>query len=236
MYNILIACEESQRVCTEFRKRGFNAFSADVQEPSGLFPKWHILCKENTLSSLINGFCTFETMDGQNHTINSKWDMIIAFPPCTYLSNAGAARLYPKKGVLNEERYQKGLLGKEFFMMFYNADCEKICVENPIPSSVYALPPRTQIIEPFHFGEPIMKKTCLWLKGLSPLIPTNIVEPSIRWIGTGTGQKNRAIPQSKARDSKTRSKTFQGIAEAMAAQFGGQLEKQIDKQLSFFER
>lgn len=218
---VLVACEESQTVCKAFRARGHEAYSADIQEPSGGHPEWHIL---GDVLPLINGDCTFITMDGAEHTIDGEWDLLIAHPPCTYLSNAGAARLYPQKGVLNQERYQKGLLAKEFFMAFYNAKCQKICVENPIPTKVYWLPKYTQIIQPYEYGHPYSKKTCLWIKGLQPIKPTNIVtENIISWVSGGSkDHKGNPRKQSgtKFRDSKTRSKTFQGIAAAMAEQLG----------------
>lgn len=113
--NILIACEESQRVCTEFRKRGHRAFSCDIIEPSGGHPEWHI---QADVLPLLNGDCKFTTLDGKEHKQDGKWDMLIAFPPCTYLSNAGAARLYPKAGQLNKERYAKGLEAKDFLCVF----------------------------------------------------------------------------------------------------------------------
>ena len=151
--NVLIACEESQAVCKAFRAKGHNAFSCDIQECSGGHPEWHI-CGD--VLPLINGNCEFVTMDSEKHEICGKWDLLIAHPPCTYLSNAGACRLYPRKGELDKERYAKGLQAKEFFMRFYNADCDKICIENPILSSIYALPPEiagysaVSIRTPFH--------------------------------------------------------------------------------------
>ena len=170
---VLVACEESQRVCTAFRQRGHEAYSCDVQEPSGSHPEWHIcgdvlgILNPQQIGGTLRGI-TFETMDGKMHTINGGWDMIIAHPPCTYLSNAGACRLYPQKGVLNLERYAKGLDAKSFFMRFYNAECEHIAIENPIPSKVFELPKYTQTIQPYEFGHPFSKKTCLWLKNLPP--------------------------------------------------------------------
>lgn len=112
---VLVACEESQAVTIELRKLGHEAYSCDVIECSGGHPEWHIT---QDVLPLINGFCEFDTMDGQHHIINTKWDLLIAFPPCTYLSNAGACRLYPKKGQLNMERYEKGLAAKEFSFAF----------------------------------------------------------------------------------------------------------------------
>ena len=125
---VLVACEESQRVCAAFRAKGHQAFSSDIIEPSGGHPEWHI---QGDCLKIINGDCTFTTMDGTEHSLVGKtWDLIIAHPPCTYLSNAGARFLYPK-GVLNEDRLNLGLAAKEFFMSLYNADCDKIVIENP---------------------------------------------------------------------------------------------------------
>ena len=170
--NILVACEESQRVCAAFRKRGHRAFSCDILECSGGHPEWHI---QGDVLPLLNGNCTFSTMDGNTHTQEGRWDMIIAHPPCTYLSNAGARFLYPK-GMLNEDRLRKGIEASHFFMAFYYADCEKICIENPTPSTVYMLPSASQAIQPYQFGLPFKKRTLLWLKGLPLLAATNEVE------------------------------------------------------------
>ena len=218
---VLIACEESQAVCKAFRKRGHEAYSCDIMECSGGHPEWHI--KQDVLP-LLNGRCKFNTCDGKLHTISGKWDLIIAHPPCTYLSNAGSVRLYPKRGQLNQERYSKGLKAKEFFMCFYNADCDKIAIENPIPTRVYNLPPYQQIIQPFEHGHPYSKKTCLWLKGLPKIKPTKIITDNIiSWVSGGSKDSNRNQRKNKGtvfRDSLTRSKTFPGIAQAMAEQWG----------------
>ena len=191
---ILVACEESQRVCIELRKLGHEAYSCDILPCSGGHPEWHLLQDVTPL-------------------LKEKWDMIIGFPPCTYLSNAGARHLY-KGGKLNEDRYKKGLLAKELFMAIYNADCPKIAIENPTPSRIYELPEKTQVIQPWQFGHPYSKRTQLWLKGLPKLIPTNIVEveSSCRKAGNwfNKGGKDRQI---------NRSKTFLGIAKAMADQW-----------------
>lgn len=199
---VLIACEESQRVCIEFRKLGHEAYSCDLVECSGNYPEWHI---QSNVLLLINGDCEFCTSNGQKHSVN-KWDLIIAHPPCTYLSNAGARWLY-SGGKLNEDRFAKGLAAKEFFMQFLNADCEKIAVENPIPSKVYGLPSYSQAIQPYEFGDPYSKKTCLWLKGLPPLLATCICA-------------NHKPYTDYVRSSKSRSKTFEGVARAMADQWG----------------
>lgn len=212
MKYVLVACEESQEVCKAFREKGIEAYSCDIQKPSGGHPEWHIL--GNALKALDGG--DIVTMDGKHHCV-SKWNLLIAHPPCTYLSNAGARFLYPK-GVLNEERLKLGLEAKEFFMAFYNADCEKICIENPTPSRVYELPKYTQVIQPWMFGHPVQKRTCLWLKGLESLQPTEIVEErqSSKVPGNwfNKGGKDR---------QKNRAKTFTGIARAMAEQWGAVL-------------
>ena len=224
--NVLVACEESQRVCTAFREKGHTAYSCDIIECSGGHLEWHI---QGDVLKILNPDkeygMYFQTSDGILHWIE-KWDMIIAHPPCTYLSNAGAARLYKKiggKSYCELERLNKGFDAKEFFMSFYNADCEKIAIENPIPSCVYRLPPYTQVIQPYEHGHPYSKKTCLWLKGLPKITPTNIVEPICSWVSGGSKDHNgnkRKNCGTTFRDSKTKSKTFPGIAKAMAEQWG----------------
>ncbi len=210
--NVLIACEESQRVCLAFRKRGHQSFSCDIVDCSGDHPEWHI--KQDVLP-LLNGDCEFETMDGTYHRVNCKWDLIIAHPPCTYLSRAGASRLYPK-GELNNDRFKKGIAAKDFFMAFYNADCDKICIENPVPFKIFELPKYNQIIQPYEYGHPFSKATCLWLKGLDNMHPTCIlskekiqVAKKAAWFNKGGKYRQR-----------NRSKTFENIAEAMAEQWG----------------
>lgn len=192
---VLVACEESQAVTIELRKLGHEAYSCDLLPCSGGHSEWHLQTDVTEL-------------------LKMKWDMIIAFPPCTYLSNAGARHLY-KGGVLNEERYKKGLEAKEFFMKFYNANCPRICIENPTPSRIYGLPEKSQVIQPYQFGHPYSKRTQLWLKGLPLLQPTKIVEVESTCRKAGNwfnkGGKDRQV---------NRSKTFKGIAEAMAAQWG----------------
>lgn len=136
---ILVACEESQAVTIELRKFGHEAYSCDIEPCSGGHPEWHLQVDALELLKI-------------------RWDMIIAFPPCTYLSNAGACRLYPKKGQLNQERYEKGLEAKSFFLRFLNADCPKIAVENPVSSTVFQMPPHSQEIQPWQFGHPYTKK------------------------------------------------------------------------------
>lgn len=219
--NVLVACEESQAVCVAFRNKGHNAFSCDMQECSGGHPEWHI--NGDVLKILDGG--TFITSDGESHEISS-WDLIIAHPPCTYLSNAGAARLYKiidGKSYIERERFEKGMDAKEFFMKFYNCQCKKVAIENPIPTGIFRLPKYTQIIQPYEYGHPYSKKTCLWLKGLPELKPTNIVTPICSWVSGGS-KKSDGSPREnqgmKFRDSKRKSKTFPGIAEAMSEQWG----------------
>ncbi len=207
---ILVACEESQRVCKAFRKRGHEAYSCDIVFCSGKEPRWHIWAN---VEPLLNGKCSFRTCDGIEHHVD-KWDMIIAFPPCTYLSRAGSSNLY-KGGKLNEERYDRGQQAAEFFMQIYNADCPRIVIENPVPIRVFGLPKPSQEIEPYYFGVPVTKKTYLWLKGVPYLCPTNVVEP----IYTFTTYPQFKNSFGKYRQ-RNRSKTFEEVAEAMALSWG----------------
>lgn len=207
---VLVACEESQRVCKAFREKGHEAFSCDVEFCSGKRPEWHIW---SDVTPLLNGNCTFRTCDGQSHTVE-KWDMIVAFPPCTYLSKAGSVNLY-RGGELNEERFELGQRAAEFFCNIYYADCPRICIENPVPMKVFRLPPYSQVIEPYYFGVPVSKKTYLWLKGLPFLCPTNVIEPQYTFE-TYPLFKNSF---GKYRQ-KNRSKTFEEIAVAMALSWG----------------
>lgn len=216
---VLVACEESQEVCKAFRERGHEAYSCDIQECSGGHPEWHI--KADVLP-LLNGDCAFQTCDTHTHTQAGKWDLIIAHPPCTKTSNAGAKHLY-RGHRLNIPRYYEGLCGKALFTAILAADCERIAVENPIPSAVFQFPPCTQAIQPYQFGHLVSKKTLLWLKGLPLLRPTDIVEPTANCHDAGTwfmkGGKER---------QKNRSKTFPGIAKAMAEQWGGLVDERND--------
>lgn len=202
---VLVACEESQAVTKELRRLGHEAYSCDIIPCSGGHPEWHL--QQDVLPLL-----------------NEHWDMIIAFPPCTYLSNAGACRLYPKKGQLDIERYQKGLEAKEFFMKILNADCPRIAVENPVSSKVFEMPPHTQEIQPYMFGHPYTKKTRLWLRGLPLLMATDVVEPISPYCPAGTGRKDRSKygAAKRGEDAKNRAKTFPGIAKAMAEQWAGE--------------
>lgn len=219
---VLVACEESQRVCIEFRKLGHEAYSCDIEPCSGGHPEWHI---KSDVMRLINGYCIFTTMDGKNHYINDKWDLIIAFPPCTYLTVTGNRWFnidrYGEKAI---QRHKDRKDAIDFFMAFANAYCEKIAIENPvgIMSTEWRKP--NQIINPWQFGDAFEKKTCLWLKGLPELTPTNIVEiPPRKKFDSGKTMPSwyaEAWHLPKEERAKLRSKTFPGIAKAMAEQWG----------------
>ena len=216
---LLVACEESQRVCIAFRERGHEAYSCDVEECSGGHPEWHI---QQDVLPLINGNCEFKTVDGTQHKITGEWDLLIAHPPCTYLTNAGAVRMRVK-GKIVKERFEKAMKAKEFFMKLINAKCKRIAVENPTPMKIVELPKYTQAIQPYEYGHPYSKRTCLWLKGLPPLMSTQIVleyEPYVNGGYKDTKGNYRKFQGRKERDPKTRSKTFPGIAQAMADQWG----------------
>ena len=219
--NVLVACEESQRVCIAFRERGNNAFSCDIEPCSGGHPEWHIM---QDVLPLLEGGGNFKTMDGIEHSIDGKWDLIIAFPPCTYLTVTGNRWFnvdrYGEKAI---QRHKDRKDAIDFFMAFANADCEKIAIENPvgIMSSEWRKP--NQIINPWQFGDAFEKKTCLWLKGLPELTPTNIVEiPPRKKFDSGKTMPSwyaEAWHLPKEERAKLRSKTFPGIAKAMAAQW-----------------
>lgn len=215
---VMVACEESQTVCIAFRERGHEAYSCDIQEPSGGHPEWHIL--GDAVEALKGGHIT--TVDGVWHDVG-KWDLLIAHPPCTYLTNASAVRM-TVKGELQKERYKKAMEGREFFLKMWAADVERICVENPTPIGFLNLPPCTQVIQPYQFGHPYSKRTCLWLKNLPYLKATNIVtnyEPYVNGGCKDASGRYRRFQGRNERDPKTRSKTFPGIAAAMAEQWGG---------------
>lgn len=218
---VLIACEESQVVCTAFRERGHEAYSCDIIDCSGGHPEWHI---QTDVRNILNGFCLFETMDGTKHYINSKWDLIIAFPPCTFMSKAGARWMFPK-GELSQERYAKAMAAKEFFMQIFNADCDRIAIENPRPLKIVELPEPHQVIQPYQFGHPYSKATCLWLKNLPPLEPTEIITEYKPYCPSNTGGVTRGQSHNsggavRGDDAVNRSKTFVGIGKAMGSQWG----------------
>ena len=226
--HVLIACEESQRVCIEFRKLGHEAYSCDIEECSGGHPEWHI---QADVLPLLNGHCSFWTVDGIEHRIDGKWDMIIAFPPCTFLTVTGnrwfSVERYGDKAI---RRYKDREQSVKFFMRFVNADCDKIAIENPvgIMSTEYRKP--DQIIQPWMFGDSARKKTCLWIKGLPRLKATKIVscgEIGKYGMSMGAGafyavdENGKILTWNDPKTAKIRSKTFPGIAKAMAEQWGG---------------
>lgn len=218
---VLIACEESQLVCIAFRKRGHEAYSCDILEPSGCHPEWHIL--GDALKAIEGGRIT--TMDGKTHDIG-RWDLLIAHPPCTYLTLARNKWFKPEFADRFPDRQKQRKEAVDFFMAIANADCDRIAIENPvgIMSSQWRKP--DQYIEPYMYGDPEKKKTGLWLKGLPLLKHTNIVEPVIIHCKSGANEPRWHIETMhfpKEERSRLRSKTFPGIAEAMAEQWGGDI-------------
>lgn len=222
---ILVACEESQAVTIELRKLGHEAYSCDIIECSGGHPEWHI--KQDVIP-LLNGNCCFRVQDPTEgvKTMWDKWDMIIAFPPCTYLTVTGNrwfnVERYGEKAVQRHKDREEAI---KFFMAFANADCDRIAIENPVGVMSTAWRKPDQIINPYEFGDPFEKKTCLWLKHLPGLLPTNVVEapPRVRFDSGKTMPAWYAEVWHMPREerAKFRSKTFPGIAKAMAAQWAG---------------
>lgn len=250
---VLIACEESQRVCIEFRKLGHEAYSADIQEPSGNYPEWHILGdviavlnpkKELSDNGFdIDEYIEFDTMDGKYHVID-KWDLIIAHPPCTYLTVSGNRWFNVERyGDTAIRRYGDREKAAAFFMAFVNADCEHIAIENPIGYMNTHYREADEIIQPYEFGHPVRKATCLWLKNLPTLTPTKIVKPETAQSGGKSysgpalyvkDENGKILSWKDPRTAKERSKTYPGVAQAMAQQWSAYLIGQTDKQLSFF--
>jgi hypothetical protein len=181
---------------------GHEAFSCDLQECSGEYPEYHI---KGDVTELLK----------------QQWDIVIAFPPCTYMTNGGAVRMYPKKGIVDQERLKKAMEAKEFFMLFYNLNCKYVAIENPVPMTIVGLPKCDQIIQPYMFGEPFSKKTCLWLKGLPKLESTNVLTEYQPFINGGGNRMHKPNYKGKsfASGSVKRSKFFQGVADAMAKQW-----------------
>lgn len=228
--NVLVACEESQAVTIEFRKRGHNAFSCDIIDCSGGHPEWHI--KHDALQ-LIDGNCDFVTMDNNMHSIFGPWDMIIAHPPCTYLTITGNrwfnVERYGEKAIQRHRDREDAI---RFFMAFANANCDRIAIENPVGvmSTRYRKP--DQIIQPWQFAlsgdEHTEKTTCLWLKGLPTLVPVVTEKPDFPYFEWTTADgktkrqtmwyyKTRCLPHAER--ARAASKTFPGIAKAMAEQW-----------------
>lgn len=200
---VLVACEESQEVCKAFRELGHEAYSCDIEPCSGGHPEWHLQCDALEMLKL-------------------QWDMIIAHPPCTHLSSSGA-RWFPEKRA--DGRQQQSI---DFFMSFTQADCPRIAVENPvgIMSTQYRKP--DQIIQPWMFGHPEKKATCLWLKGLPKLEPTNDVSVYMRTLPKSRQERLHYLPPGPDR-ARIRSRTFPGIAKAMAEQWGGSCDEENAK-------
>lgn len=233
---VLVACEESQRVCTAFRELGHEAYSCDIQECSGGHPEWHIL---GDVLPLVNGNCEFVTMDGMAHKINGKWDLLIAHPPCTYLSAVTTRHLSLKCTSAEKvvDRMWKLAESAVFFMQLALADCDRICVKNPMGfmSKLWRKPDQT--VHPYYFADDendvenyYKKRTCFWLKNLRPLEKANDLKPpQPLYICQGEKSKGkqigwcegmRDIKGGQKERAKARSKTFPGIARAMAEQWG----------------
>lgn len=188
MNKVLVACEESQIVTSAFRSYGVKAYSLDVKKASGGHPEWHI--QESVYNIDL-----------------SEFDLLIAHPPCTYLSSVTANLLFDSNGNIKDtEREKKGWKAREMFMYLYNAPCKYICIENPTPLSYFGLPYFLQVIHPFQFGDPFKKRTCLWLKNLPLLKKTQYVQPICSWV-------------ERSSNATLRSRTFPGIAYAMAEQW-----------------
>ena len=206
MGRVLIACEESQIVCKEFRKLGHNAYSCDIIEPSGGHPEWHI--QDDVLNHLDDG-----------------WDMMIAHPVCKYLANSGVSWLYRIPG-----RWEMMQLAAEFFKKLLDANIPKKAIENPIIHK-YAVNiigrRQDQVIQPWMFGHPEKKATCLWLENLPKLIETDNVKREMENLPINQQQRIHYMPPNPER-AKLRSKTFLGIARAMAEQWGKLLTNHED--------
>lgn len=202
---ILIACEQSQTVCMAFRRLGFSAFSNDIQKCYGGHPEWHIL-GDALIAIQAAQLVTLET---GNKLRTPHWDLIIAHPPCTMLTHSSAVALSQGKHTMEDVN-----LGAQFFMAMLKAPCPRVAVENPAPMKIANLPRYNQIINPYEFGHPYSKRVCLWLKNLPPILPTCYNPRHEPWLLHCAG------------NSRRRSKTFEGIAQAMAEQWGAQIVKE----------
>ena len=210
---VLIACEESQATCKEFRKLGHEAYSCDILDQSGGHPEWHI-----------KGDCLIEAYSG-------KYDLMVAHPPCTYLALSGNRWLYNQDGSKNEERWHNQKEALDFVRKLLNAPIKHIALENPISVISSHIRKPDQIVQPYMFGDKAQKSTCLWLKNLPLLKATNIVDKGefFEWIDSKTGKKKKqplwfyeALQKAKSPEERRtlRSKTFQGMAQAFAEQWG----------------
>ncbi len=237
---ILVACEESQAVTKELRRLGHEAYSCDLLECSGGHPEWHI---QDDVLPLLNGNCRFQTVDGEWYMISGRWDMIIAFPPCTYLTSAGtrhySLKMNPEWKVRAREQMREE--AANFFLAFANADCDRIAIENPVGYMNTNWRKPDQIIHPYYFAESdhdtanyVQKRTCLWLKGLQTLVRcADLPKPAPQYICQGEKCKGKAIgwcegikntTGGQAGRARARSKTFPGVAKAMAEQWAGRCE------------
>lgn len=222
---VLIACEESQTVCKAFRARGHEAYSYDTQEPSGGHPEWHIL--GDALEAIKGGVIV--TMDGVSHEVG-KWDLLIAHPPCTYLSNVAgkhfSLKYTPAEKVIT--RWRNRAFAAVFFMRFLSANSERIAIENPVGFMNTAYRSADQVIHPYMFADStddteqyVTKATCLWLVNLPNLKTKGLPKPDNgKLFGKLPSGKNRTWEDTYSRSAKVRSKTFPGIAAAMAEQWG----------------
>ena len=224
---VLVACEESQEVCKAFRAVGDEAFSCDIQEPSGGHPEWHIL--GDALAAIEGGQVT--TMDGQTHDVG-RWDLLIVHPPCTYLSNVSGIHfsLRYRSPEYVVERWKNRALAAVFFMRFLTANAQRIAIENPVGFINTAYKSADQTIHPYMFADSVddaenyvTKATCLWLVNLPKLQTNGLPKPDNgKLFGKHPSGKNRTWEDTVSRSAKVRSKTFPGIAKAMAEQWGGQ--------------
>ena len=207
---LLVACEESQTVTIAFRNLGVEAYSCDIQKASGGYPNWHI------------------EGDAIKEAYSGKYNMMIAHPPCTYLSKAGARWMYPTAGNLDPIRYSKAMEARAFFMKLLDAPIKYKAVENPTPLKVCNLPKYTQVIQPYEYGDPYSKRTLLWLRNLPSLQPTKIMKDYTPFLPSNTGGLSRGQGGSRgiAKNAKEASVTFQGIAQAMASQWIKYLKEQ----------
>lgn len=203
-HKVLIACEQSQVVCAAFRRLGFEAYSNDIMPCYGGHPEWHIL---GDAQLVVQGRNVFDLESGGAVEMPGLWSLIIAHPPCTMLTHSSAVALSQGKHTL--EDIQKGA---QFFMAMLMAPAQHVAVENPAPMKIAGLPRYNQVVQPYEFGHKFSKRVCLWLRNLPPLLPMRgyYVEHE-QWL------------KHCASNSRRRSKTFDGIAEAMAHQWGGLL-------------
>lgn len=213
----LVACEESQAITIQLRKLGHTAFSCDLQDCSGGFPEWHI---KGDCLSVINGHCSFITSDGVEHSVSGCWDLVIAHPPCTYLSFAGNKYFDVEKyGLKAIHRMAERQKAYDFFMSIWCSDTPHLCVENPTGYINQRFRSADQVINPFEFGDLARKRTCLWLRGLPKLMPTYSLPPP-EPVAYSCGKPRYFTEMCHGSDrQKQRSKTFEGIARAMAWQF-----------------